>query len=139
MGETLHKADTADVVEDTSIDDAIEVIARVAHEANRAYCRGIGDDSQPSWDDAPDWQKESARNGVWVHIKTPDMTPEASHESWLKYKLADGWTWGPEKNPELKQHPCCVPYSELPDAQRFKDVLFAAVCDALGPLMIATT
>ncbi len=42
----------------------IELLAAAAHIANRAYCHAIGDDSQPLWDDAPDWQKASARNGV---------------------------------------------------------------------------
>jgi len=44
--------------------DVIEACARAAHEANRAYCLAIGDVSQTSWDDAPEWQRSSARNGV---------------------------------------------------------------------------
>ena len=27
-------------------------IARVCHEVNRAYCQAIGDNSQPTWEDA---------------------------------------------------------------------------------------
>lgn len=34
----------------------VEQIARMAHEANRAYCQALGDDSQPAWEDAPEWQ-----------------------------------------------------------------------------------
>ena len=30
-------------------------IARIAHEANRAYCQSIGDDSQPNWAEAGLW------------------------------------------------------------------------------------
>ena len=41
-----------------------ETIARIAHEVNRVYCLTIGDKSQPRWEDAPQWQKESAINGV---------------------------------------------------------------------------
>jgi len=41
-----------------------ETIAVVCHEANRAYCSRIGDDSQPPWCDAPEWQKMSAITGV---------------------------------------------------------------------------
>lgn len=40
----------------------IEQTAKTAHEVNRAYCLSIGDISQPSWEDAPDWQKKSAVN-----------------------------------------------------------------------------
>ena len=108
-----------------------EVIAQVAHEVNRAYCQSIGDNSQPSWEDAPDWQKQSALNGVEYHLANPDATPENSHENWLEAKRVDGWRYGPIKDPEAKTHPCYVPYSELPQEQRSKDYLFRAVVHAL--------
>ncbi len=41
-----------------------EQIARVAHEVNRAYCQALGDNSQPAWEDAPQWQRDSAMLGV---------------------------------------------------------------------------
>jgi hypothetical protein len=100
----------------------IEACARAAHEVNRAYCLAIGDTSQPSWEDAPEWQKSSARNGVAGALA--GNTPEQSHESWLAEKAASGWKYGPVKDPEKKEHPCFVPYVELPEAQRVKDDLF---------------
>jgi hypothetical protein len=106
-------------------------IARVAHEINKAYCASIGDTSQPSWDDAPDWQKSSAINGVDFHITNPDASPSASHESWLKQKEEEGWKYGPVKNPETKEHPCFVPYDQLPVEQRSKDYLFKQVVESL--------
>ncbi len=42
----------------------VDKIAEVGHETNRAYCETIGDFSQPSWGNAPDWQKDSAIGGV---------------------------------------------------------------------------
>ena len=110
--------------------DRIERIARVCHEANRAYCESLGDYSQPDWVDAPAWQRESARMGVDLHL-SGDFGPEASHISWMQQKLADGWTYGPVKNPELKQHPCMVPFSELPREQQAKDFIFRAIVHAL--------
>lgn len=112
-------------------DRLVESIAQVAHEANRAYCRTIGDDSQPSWHDAPDWQKESAIAGVRAIADDDVRAPAESHESWFDQKLEDGWTWGPEKDPDLKTHPCMVPYHDLPPEQRTKDALFFAVVNAL--------
>jgi hypothetical protein len=108
-----------------------EQIAKICHEVNRAYCKGIGDDSQPSWEDAPDWQKQSAINGVAFHFDNIDASPENSHESWLREKEAAGWKYGPVKNPELKEHPCFVPYSELPQEQKIKDYLFTAIVNAI--------
>jgi hypothetical protein len=108
-----------------------EVAARIAHEVNRAYCRSIGDHSQPPWDEAPDWQRSSAIKGVQFHMDNPLASPEASHASWLAQKLAEGWKWGPVKDADRKEHPCCVPYLELPTEQRSKDYLFRAVIHAL--------
>jgi hypothetical protein len=45
-----------------------ENIVRVAHEINKAYCESIGDNSQPSWNDAPEWQKNAAINNVQFHL-----------------------------------------------------------------------
>jgi hypothetical protein len=109
-----------------------EQIAQVAHEINRAYCRSIGDDSQPSWEAAPEWQRKSAVTGVEFHLENPDASPSASHDSWLKEKEADGWKYGPVKNPETKEHPCYVPYEQLPTEQKSKDYLFKQIVESLS-------
>lgn len=106
-------------------------IAIVCHEANRAYCATLGDLSQPAWADAPDWQKDSAIHGVEFHIHNPDADDAASHENWLKQKLAEGWQYGPVKDPENKLHPCIKPFDELPIEQQRKDKLFRAIVHAL--------
>lgn len=107
------------------------VIARVAHEINRAYCASLGDTSQPAWEDAPEWQQKSAIAGVEMHLANPDATPEQSHESWLAQKVADGWVYGEVKDAEKKEHPCCRPYDELPPEQKSKDYLFRSVVHML--------
>jgi hypothetical protein len=109
----------------------IENIAQVAHEINKTYCESIGDNSQPSWDDAPEWQRSSAITGVNFHLNNPDASPSASHDSWLKQKEEEGWKYGPIKNPDTKEHPCYVPYNELPVEQRSKDYLFKQVVHSL--------
>ena len=109
----------------------IEQIAELAHEANRLYCRSLGDNSQLPWSEAPKWQKDSAINGVQFHLANPESKPSDSHESWLKEKRDAGWTFGPVKDPEKKQHPCFVPYEALPAAQQVKDKLFLSVVRAV--------
>lgn len=108
-----------------------EEIARVAHEANRAYCLTLGDDSQPPWDAAPKWQKDSALVGVKFHVDNPDAGPSGSHECWLEMKKADGWKYGEVKDPVKREHPCFLPYDELPDDQKVKDALFVSIVRAL--------
>jgi len=89
-------------------------IARVCHEANRAYCVGLGDTSQVEWDQAPGWQRTSAINGVKFNMANPSAPASASHDSWLEEKRATGWKFGAVKDPERKEHPCFVPYGALP-------------------------
>lgn len=107
-------------------------IARVAHEINRAYCQAIGDHSQLPWASAPAWQQDAARDNVSFHLRHPDAGPEASHQSWMAKKLADGWQHGPVKRPDLKQHPALLPFAQLPTEEKAKDYLFRAVVQALA-------
>ena len=109
----------------------VNEIAHVCHEANRAYCRTIQDNSQKFWDDAEDWQRDSAIKGVIFHLENPEAGPSASHDSWLKEKQADGWKFGEVKDVEKKEHPCYRPYDELPPEQQAKDFLFTGIVNAL--------
>jgi hypothetical protein len=105
----------------------IEQIAKTCHEVNKAFCESIGDFSQPSWNDAPQWQKESAINGVHFHLANPNSKPGDSHNNWMAEKLKDGWKFGEVKNTDKKEHPCMVAYDELPKEQQTKDALFISV------------
>jgi hypothetical protein len=106
-------------------------IAAVCHEANRMYCLSLGDYSQPPWIEAAPWQRSSAIAGVEAILAGKVVSPEQSHENWLEEKRAAGWTYGKTKDPANREHPCFVPYSELPDEQRRKDALFFAIVQAL--------
>ena len=120
-------------------DATVEKIAQKCHEANKAYCESIGDNSQPSWEDAPDWQKQSARMGVVLHMEKPDAGPEASHISWRAQKAKEGWKYGEKKCPEAKTHPCMVDFKDLPEEQQKKDVIFRDTVHANMPKKVTPT
>jgi hypothetical protein len=109
----------------------VEDIAKVCHEANRAFCQTLGDYSQPPWDEAPEWQRKSAIAGVKTIIENYFITPEDQHKCWFAHKVADGWTYGPEKDVDKKTHPCMKPYDELPAEQRIKDEIFGSIARIL--------
>ena len=46
---------------------------------------------------------------------------ENVHEIWAKQRLKDGWSWGPTRDDPLKQHPCLVPYDQLPESEKEYD------------------
>ena len=91
-----------------------EQIAIICHEANRAYCTTIGDDSQKPW----------------YALANPAAPASAQHDAWLITKQRDGWKYGEIKDAAKKEHPCIIPYSELPAEQRLKDHLFRAIVNA---------
>lgn len=109
----------------------LEQIARVAHAANAMYCRTIGDFTQLPWESAPEWQREAAFNGVRAHIDilaaNEKFDPAEAHKLWMDNKFKQGWKLGKVKDYEAKIHPNLVPYDELPDEQRLKDILFGNI------------
>ena len=43
------------------------------------------------------------------------------HDVWAETRIKQGWTYGEQRNDELKTHPCLVPYEELPDEEKEYD------------------
>ena len=43
------------------------------------------------------------------------------HEVWAAERMAEGWRPGPERNDASREHPCLVPYEELPDSEKAYD------------------
>lgn len=46
---------------------------------------------------------------------------ENVHEVWAQSRISQGWTYGAERSDALKQHPCLVPYNELPEVEKAYD------------------
>ena len=43
------------------------------------------------------------------------------HEVWAQARMAEGWTYGPERNDIARKHPCLVPYEDLPETEKDYD------------------
>lgn len=43
------------------------------------------------------------------------------HDVWAETRIQQGWTYGEQRNDELKTHPCLVPYEELPESEKAYD------------------
>lgn len=43
------------------------------------------------------------------------------HEVWVETRMQQGWTYGEQRNDELKTHPCLVPYEELSEEEKEYD------------------
>ncbi len=46
---------------------------------------------------------------------------ENAHDLWAAQRLAQGWSYGPQRDDKAKKHPCLVPYNELPESEKEYD------------------
>lgn len=104
-----------------------EHIARIAHEANRAYCITRGDMSKRAWQNTEPSVREGTIAGVARLRANPNLTPEELHASWCEDRINRGYRYGPTVCHRERTHPCLVPYDQLDEEQRFKDYLFRAI------------
>jgi len=106
-------------------------IARVVHEAMRAWQAANGQAASPPWGRGPKWMKDATAASVAWRIANPKAPASAQHEQWVAAKKADGWTFGTMKDGRKKTHPMLVPYAQLPEVEKRKDALVNAIVDAL--------
>lgn len=62
--------------------------------------------------------------GVELPAEVNELTEalaESTHDNWSVGRINDGWTYGPARNDELKQHPGLVPYADLTDSEKEYD------------------
>lgn len=62
------------------------------------------------------------------HVELPEEVlalterlAEHAHDVWARQRIADGWTYGATRDDERKEHPCLVPYRDLPDSEKQYD------------------
>ena len=108
-----------------------EQIAKICHQANRAYNQSHDDLSLNDWENTSDDIKQSVINGVEFTVGSivvgKEVTAEIQHAEWVKFKIQQGYVYGEVKDDTKKTHPCIVPFSSLPEFQRKKDELFIAI------------
>jgi ryanodine receptor 2 len=46
---------------------------------------------------------------------------ERTQDHWARRRIAEGWSWGPERDDAARKHPCLVPYDQLPETEKQYD------------------
>ena len=51
-------------------------------------------------------------------LELTERIAENVHEVWAAGRVQEGWTYGSTRDDLLKQTPCIVPYSQLPESEK---------------------
>src|SRR4030067_861572 len=54
-------------------------------------------------------------------VKLVERLAEITHDNWVRQRLADGWRHGQRRDDVQKEHPCIVPYDDLPESEKEYD------------------
>jgi hypothetical protein len=46
---------------------------------------------------------------------------ENTHDIWATQRLAEGWTYGPQRDDAAKKHPDLIPYADLSESEKEYD------------------
>ena len=63
-----------------------------------------------------------------------ELIAKHNHDIWALGRMREGWTWGEQRNDDLKTHPGLVPYEDLSESEKDYDrrsvleSLKAAIC-----------
>lgn len=112
------------------------LIAEIAHAVNSIYRKANGEAPSEKWKEflfSP--QCEGVISGVANILATPGITPQQSHEAWMRSKLDAGWKYAEMQSDYAKEHPCLVPFDVLTKEQQNKDVLFIGIVQLLSEVM----
>lgn len=54
-------------------------------------------------------------------LELTEKIAENVHDIWAKGRIAEGWSYGPQRDDKKKETPCLVPYGELPEGEKEYD------------------
>lgn len=54
-------------------------------------------------------------------VDLTEKLAENAHDVWARQRMAEGWTYGPQRDDARRKHPDLVPYNKLPDSEKEYD------------------
>jgi hypothetical protein len=54
-------------------------------------------------------------------LELTELLARHGHGVWARQRLAEGWSHGPCRDDSRKEHPCLVPYEQLPESEKQYD------------------
>ena len=50
-----------------------------------------------------------------------ELLAKNAHDNWARQRISEGWRYGAKRDDTNKEHPCLVPYEQLPESEKEYD------------------
>ena len=87
-------------------------VAKVVHEATRAFNETLGDFTYGPWSTTPPWYQRILVECI-TFLLTKNMDVNQLHIYWSGKMVENGWKYGLLMNPKTKEHPNIKNFKEL--------------------------
>lgn len=54
-------------------------------------------------------------------LELTERLAEHAHDVWAQLRMQQGWKYGPKRDDDAREHPCLVPYDQLPESEKEYD------------------
>lgn len=54
-------------------------------------------------------------------LELGELLARNAHDVWARERIKQGWVYGSARNDERKEHPCLIPYEDLPESEKQYD------------------
>ncbi len=54
-------------------------------------------------------------------LRLTEQLARHAHDVWASQRLEHGWKWGPSRCDIKREHPCLIPYDNLPESEKEYD------------------
>lgn len=54
-------------------------------------------------------------------LELSELLAKNAHDVWAQERIRQGWSYGEMRDDGKKEHPCLVPYEELPESEKEYD------------------
>jgi len=54
-------------------------------------------------------------------LELTERLSDNAHDIWARQRITDGWKYGAKRDDTKKEHPCLIPYVELPESEKEYD------------------
>jgi hypothetical protein len=54
-------------------------------------------------------------------LRLTELLAKNTHDVWARRRMDEGWKYGAKRDDANKEHPCLVPYENLPESEKEYD------------------